>query len=75
MLISKPGGTRYFLGRDAAAVLILSSSHGVLKAFMSGLMTTAHSIAQFENVEQKRKLEFLDTENESAIGLSKMWKS
>ncbi|MBJ8205870.1 FAD-dependent oxidoreductase, partial [Bacillus cereus] len=43
--ISQPGGAGYFLVGDAAAVLDPASSHGVLKAIMSGMMA-AHSLAQ-----------------------------
>jgi len=38
-------GAGYFLVGDAAAVLDLASSHGVLKAIMPGIMA-AHLIAQ-----------------------------
>ncbi|WP_341284975.1 NAD(P)/FAD-dependent oxidoreductase [Priestia megaterium] len=38
-IITKPGGAGYFLVGDAAAILDPASSHGVLKAIMSGMMT------------------------------------
>jgi len=41
----QPGGPGYFLVGDAAAVLDPASSHGVLKAIMSGMMA-GHLIAQ-----------------------------
>lgn len=50
--ISQPGGAGYFLVGDAAAVLDPASSHGVLKAIMSGMMA-AHSITQVMNAGQK----------------------
>ena len=43
--IDQPAGLGYFLIGDAAAVLDPSSSHGVLKAIMSGIMA-GYSIAQ-----------------------------
>lgn len=43
-IVSDCGGFGYFLVGDAAAVLDPASSHGVLKAIMSGIMA-AHSIA------------------------------
>ena len=50
--ISQPGGPGYFLVGDAATVLDPASSHGVLKAIMSGMMA-AHSITQIINAGQK----------------------
>ncbi|MBO0351103.1 FAD-dependent monooxygenase [Phormidium pseudopriestleyi FRX01] len=43
--VSPPAGPGYFLVGDAATVLDPASSHGVLKAVMSGMMT-AHLITQ-----------------------------
>lgn len=43
--VAHPAGHGYFLVGDAAAVLDPASSHGVLKAIMTGLMA-AHSIRQ-----------------------------
>jgi flavin-dependent dehydrogenase len=43
--IDRPAGLGYFTIGDAATVLDPSSSHGVLKAMMSGMMA-GHSIAQ-----------------------------
>lgn len=42
--VERPAGAGYFLVGDAAAVLDPASSHGVLKAIMSGIMS-AHYIA------------------------------
>lgn len=42
--VESPAGAGYFLCGDAAAVLDPASSHGVLKALMSGMMA-AHQIA------------------------------
>jgi flavin-dependent dehydrogenase len=47
-LVTAPAGPGYFLVGDAAAVLDPSSSHGVLKAIMSGMMA-AHSIGRIVN--------------------------
>jgi flavin-dependent dehydrogenase len=47
-LASPPAGLGYFLVGDAAAVLDPASSHGVLKAMMSGMMA-AHSILRIVN--------------------------
>ena len=44
-LVERPAGPGYFLVGDAAAVLDPASSHGVLKAIMSGMMA-ASTIAQ-----------------------------
>lgn len=44
-IVSQPAGLGYFLVGDAAAILDPASSHGVLKAIMSGIMT-AHCISQ-----------------------------
>lgn len=41
--VARPAGAGYFLVGDAAAVLDPASSHGVLKAIMTGMMA-AHSI-------------------------------
>ncbi|MGR6341502.1 NAD(P)/FAD-dependent oxidoreductase [Priestia megaterium] len=38
-LVRQPGGFGYFLTGDAAAILDPASSHGVLKAMMSGMMS------------------------------------
>jgi flavin-dependent dehydrogenase len=43
-IVASPAGAGYFLVGDAAAVLDPASSHGVLKAIMSGIMS-AHLIA------------------------------
>jgi flavin-dependent dehydrogenase len=43
-MAARPAGAGYFLVGDAAAVLDPASSHGVLKALMSGIMS-AHCIA------------------------------
>ncbi|MGL4498228.1 MAG: NAD(P)/FAD-dependent oxidoreductase, partial [Planktothrix sp.] len=43
--VSPPAGPGYFLVGDAATVLDPASSHGVLKAVMSGMMA-AHLITQ-----------------------------
>lgn len=43
-MVARPAGAGYFLVGDAAAVLDPASSHGVLKAIMSGIMA-AHYIA------------------------------
>lgn len=43
-IVAHPAGAGYFLVGDAAAVLDPASSHGVLKAIMSGIMS-AHLIA------------------------------
>ena len=43
-LLSKTAGRRWFIAGDAAATLDPSSSHGVLRAMMSGMMA-AHLIA------------------------------
>lgn len=47
-IAEKPAAKNYFLAGDAASVLDPSSSHGVLKAIMSGIMV-AHLIRQMEN--------------------------
>ena len=44
-VVERPAGLGYFLVGDAAAVLDPASSHGVLKAIMTGMMA-AHSILQ-----------------------------
>jgi flavin-dependent dehydrogenase len=44
-LVARPAGPGYFLAGDAAALLDPASSHGALKAMMSGIMA-AHLIAQ-----------------------------
>lgn len=46
--IRQPGGPGYFLIGDAAAILDPASSHGVLKAIMSGMMA-GHLISQMIN--------------------------
>ena len=43
-IVSQPAGNGYFLVGDAAMVLDPASSHGVLKAIMSGMMA-GHLIA------------------------------
>jgi flavin-dependent dehydrogenase len=43
-LVARPAGPGYFLAGDAAAVLDPASSHGALRAMMSGIMA-AHLIA------------------------------
>ena len=43
--VTEPAGPGYFIVGDAAAVLDPASSHGVLKAIMSGMMA-GHSLAQ-----------------------------
>jgi len=47
-IISKPAGLGYFAVGDAAFVLDPASSHGILKAIMSGMMT-AHIISKIIN--------------------------
>ncbi len=47
-LVTAPAGPGYFLVGDAAAVLDPASSHGVLKAIMSGMMA-AHYILRIVN--------------------------
>ena len=44
-VVMRPAGAGYFLVGDAAAVLDPASSHGVLKALMTGIMA-AHSIGR-----------------------------
>lgn len=51
-LVTAPAGPGYFLVGDAAAVLDPASSHGVLKAVMSGMMA-AHSIMGIANGEDQ----------------------
>jgi len=43
--VAAPAGPGYFMVGDAAAVLDPASSHGVLKAFMSGIMA-GHAVAR-----------------------------
>ncbi len=50
-LVSTPAGPGYFLVGDAAAVLDPASSHGVLKAVMSGIMA-AHSILNIVDADE-----------------------
>ncbi len=59
-MVMNPAGPGYFLVGDAAAVLDPVSSHGVLKAIMSGMMT-GHLIAQTRTgacSEQRAALEY-----------------
>jgi flavin-dependent dehydrogenase len=51
--VEQPAGAGYFMVGDAAMVLDPASSHGVLKAIMSGMMA-AHLIGQ---MQQDRRLE------------------
>ena len=51
--VTRPAGSGYFLVGDAAAVLDPASSHGVLKALMSGMMA-AHSIDLIINRQDER---------------------
>lgn len=51
-LVAQPAGLGYFLVGDAAAVLDPASSHGVLKAIMSGMMV-ASAIAQIVDRTQR----------------------
>lgn len=44
-VVRRPAGPGFFVAGDAAAVLDPASSHGVLRAIMSGMMA-AHLIAQ-----------------------------
>lgn len=50
-VVTEAAGLGYFLVGDAAAVLDPASSHGVLKAIMSGMMA-GHAIAQIINEGQ-----------------------
>ncbi|MBW0931384.1 NAD(P)/FAD-dependent oxidoreductase [Priestia megaterium] len=52
--VRNPGGYGYFLVGDAATVLDPASSHGVLKAIMSGMMA-GHLISQITMVEQREE--------------------
>ncbi len=52
--IDRPAGLGYFLIGDAAAVLDPSSSHGVLKAIMSGMMA-GHAISQIIEREARHQ--------------------
>lgn len=59
-MVTSPAGPGYFLVGDAAAVLDPASSHGVLKAIMSGMMA-GHLIAQTRTgtcSEQRAALEY-----------------
>lgn len=47
-IVNQPVGSNYFMVGDAAAVLDPASSHGVLKAIMSGIMA-GHLITQIVN--------------------------
>jgi len=53
-IVSKPAGLGYFIVGDAAAVLDPASSHGILKAMMSGMMA-AHMISKITNDESLEK--------------------
>jgi len=47
-IVSKPAGPGYFITGDAATLLDPASSHGILKAMMSGMMA-AHMISKITN--------------------------
>jgi flavin-dependent dehydrogenase len=51
--VTRPAGAGYFIVGDAAAVLDPASSHGVLKALMTGMMA-AHSIRQIVECADER---------------------
>jgi len=53
-IVSKPAGPGYFITGDACSVLDPASSHGVLKAMMSGMMA-AHMISKITNDESLEK--------------------
>lgn len=53
-IVSKPAGLGYFIVGDATAVLDPASSHGILKAMMSGMMA-AHMISKIINDESLEK--------------------
>lgn len=57
-MVQEAAGPGYFIVGDAAAVLDPASSHGVLKAMMSGIMA-AHLIVKFieSGVEQVSQVE------------------
>jgi len=54
-IVVQPAGLGYFIVGDGAAVLDPASSHGVLKAIMSGIMA-GHAIAQINN-QSKNELQ------------------
>ncbi len=60
--IAKPSGNGYFAVGDAAFVLDPASSHGVLKAIMSGIMA-GHAIAQILQSHQPESLIIQDYSN------------
>ena len=58
-IVSKPVGSNYFMVGDAAFVLDPASSHGVLRALMSGMMA-AHLILKTQENQAQREQVILE---------------